>query len=101
VAKEGDLSRSPHVNTNYYWHSDRANFPNGSAMVLLHGQVLPPTGGDTQICNLIVYTHKWRKGDFIIWDNLCLMHRALRNYEMDSQLRVMLRCGIRSTRPIQ
>ena len=48
-----------------------------------------------------VYTHKWRKGDFIIWDNLCLLHRALRNYEMDKDLRVMLRCGIRSTQPIQ
>lgn len=31
-----------------------------------------------------VYTHKWRKGDFFIWNNLCLMHRALRNYEMEA-----------------
>lgn len=23
-----------------------------------------------------VYTHKWRKGDIILWDNRCTMHRA-------------------------
>jgi alpha-ketoglutarate-dependent 2,4-dichlorophenoxyacetate dioxygenase len=23
-----------------------------------------------------VYTHKWRKGDLVIWDNRCTMHRG-------------------------
>ena len=54
VDKDGNLSKSPYVNTNYYWHSDRANFPNGSAMVMLHGQVLPPSGGDTQIADMML-----------------------------------------------
>lgn len=195
--KDGKPSRSPFVNTNYYWHSDRSNFPNGSAMVMLHGQELPPTGGDTQFSNLVlayeglsdadkalvsnlravhsfeykrltlekkpmtdaeratmpsssthplvrtdpdtgrknlyigmyaceiegmptdearalikrledhatqpqyVYTHTWRDGDFIIWDNLSLMHRALKNYEMENYRRVMLRCGIKSNRRVQ
>ena len=195
--KDGKPSKSPYTNTNYYWHTDRANFPNGSAMVMLHGQELPPSGGDTQFANMIaaydglsaedkklvstlravhsfeykrlalekrpltdderktmpppaahplvrtdpktgrknlfvgmyaceiegmqtdearallkrledhatqpqfVYTHKWEKGDFLIWDNLCLMHRALRNYEMENYRRVMIRCGIKSEVPIQ
>jgi alpha-ketoglutarate-dependent 2,4-dichlorophenoxyacetate dioxygenase len=24
-----------------------------------------------------VYRHAWRVGDFVIWDNRCLMHRGL------------------------
>jgi alpha-ketoglutarate-dependent taurine dioxygenase len=23
-----------------------------------------------------VYAHKWRKGDVVMWDNLCTMHSA-------------------------
>jgi alpha-ketoglutarate-dependent taurine dioxygenase len=44
-----------------------------------------------------VYTHTWRKGDFLAWDNLCLLHRALPNFEMENHRRVMMRCGIKST----
>ncbi|MFT5111149.1 MAG: alpha-ketoglutarate-dependent taurine dioxygenase [Parasphingorhabdus sp.] len=38
-----------------------------------------------------VYTHKWRKGDLLIWDNRCLMHRGIANYDMSSERRVMKR----------
>ncbi len=24
-----------------------------------------------------VYAHKWRRGDVVIWDNRCTMHRAM------------------------
>ena len=48
-----------------------------------------------------LYTHKWRQGDFFIWDNLSLLHRALPNYEMGAHRRIMMRCGIKSTTVIQ
>lgn len=44
-----------------------------------------------------VYTHQWRKGDFLVWNNLPLLHRALPNFDMESYRRIMIRCGIKST----
>lgn len=48
-----------------------------------------------------VYTHTWRKGDFLVWNNLPLLHRALPNFEMESYRRIMVRCGIASTEIVQ
>lgn len=39
----------------------------------------------------IVYSHSWRAGDFAVWDNRCLMHRA-RPYDTAREARVILRC---------
>ena len=38
-----------------------------------------------------VYTHKWQPGDVLIWDNRCLMHRGVANYDMGHERRVMKR----------
>lgn len=38
-----------------------------------------------------VYTHEWRLGDILIWDNRCLMHRGIANYDMSRERRVMKR----------
>lgn len=38
-----------------------------------------------------VYSHVWRKGDVMIWDNRCLMHRGVANYGMAHERRVMKR----------
>jgi alpha-ketoglutarate-dependent taurine dioxygenase len=193
----GMPTSTPHRNSNYFWHSDKAFRPTGSAMVLLYGLELPPSGGDTQLANMrlayeglsaadkqlvsglqvvhsfehmrntlmqrpltelersvvppptvhpmvrtdpatghkslllgmyasevvgmphaegrallqrlqdhatqppFVYTHRWRPGDLIVWDNLCLLHRALPNYDMAAFRRIMMRCGVRSEVPIQ
>jgi alpha-ketoglutarate-dependent 2,4-dichlorophenoxyacetate dioxygenase len=34
------------------------------------------------------YSHRWTKGDFLMWDNRCVMHRA-RPFEMESEVREM------------
>lgn len=190
-------SKTPHASSNYFWHSDKAFRPTGSRMVLLYGDELPPSGGDTQFANMqlayealspadkklisglravhsfeymrnalmkrplsdlersvvpaphahplvrtdpqtggkslflgmyaceivgmpltegkalidrlqehatqpqFVYTHQWRKGDFLVWNNLPLLHRALPNFEMESYRRIMIRCGIKSTEVVQ
>jgi alpha-ketoglutarate-dependent taurine dioxygenase len=46
-----------------------------------------------------VYTHRWCKGDLVIWDNRCLLHRAVANYEMSRYRRVLHRSVVRGTVP--
>jgi taurine dioxygenase len=46
-----------------------------------------------------VYTHQWRPGDLVMWDNRCLLHRGVRNYDMATQARVLHRTVVRGTRP--
>jgi alpha-ketoglutarate-dependent taurine dioxygenase len=47
----------------------------------------------------LVYTHRWRTGDLVIWDNRCLLHRAAANYEIDKYRRVLHRSVVRGTVP--
>jgi taurine dioxygenase len=38
-----------------------------------------------------VYRHAWRPGDLLMWDNRCVLHYAIPNFD-NSQLRRMQRC---------
>jgi alpha-ketoglutarate-dependent taurine dioxygenase len=46
-----------------------------------------------------VYTHRWRKGDLVMWDNRCLLHRVVANYEIGKQRRILHRTVLRGTVP--
>jgi alpha-ketoglutarate-dependent taurine dioxygenase len=46
-----------------------------------------------------VYAHRWHPGDLVIWDNCCLLHRAVANYEMDKERRILHRSVVCGTRP--
>jgi alpha-ketoglutarate-dependent taurine dioxygenase len=46
-----------------------------------------------------VYTHNWQDRDLVIWDNRCLLHRALANYEMAKHRRVLHRTVVTGTAP--
>ena len=46
-----------------------------------------------------VYTQRWQVGDLVMWDNRCLLHRAVANYEADKYRRVMHRSVVRGTVP--
>jgi alpha-ketoglutarate-dependent taurine dioxygenase len=46
-----------------------------------------------------VYTHRWRIGDLVMWDNRCLLHRAVANYEIGRERRVLHRNVVRGTVP--
>jgi taurine dioxygenase len=46
-----------------------------------------------------VYTHRWRAGDLVMWDNRCLLHRALANYPMGTQRRLLHRTVVRGSVP--
>jgi taurine dioxygenase len=42
-----------------------------------------------------VYTHRWQSGDLVFWDNRCLLHRAVANYDMRRNRRVLQRLVVR------
>jgi alpha-ketoglutarate-dependent 2,4-dichlorophenoxyacetate dioxygenase len=46
-----------------------------------------------------VYTHRWRIGDLLMWDNRCLLHRAVANYDLARYRRVLHRSVVRGTIP--
>jgi taurine dioxygenase len=46
-----------------------------------------------------VYTHRWRAGDYVMWDNRLLLHRALPNYEVGTEQRQLHRTVIIGTKP--
>ena len=47
-----------------------------------------------------VYTHRWRLGDLVMWDNRCLLHRAVLNYDTGRDRRVMHRSVVRGPVPV-
>jgi alpha-ketoglutarate-dependent taurine dioxygenase len=40
-----------------------------------------------------IYDHRWRRGDFMVWDNRCLMHKA-EGYDTAREPRVIRRCTV-------
>jgi alpha-ketoglutarate-dependent 2,4-dichlorophenoxyacetate dioxygenase len=46
-----------------------------------------------------VYTHRWRVGDLVMWDNRCLLHRVVANFQMDKERRVLHRTVVRGSVP--
>jgi alpha-ketoglutarate-dependent taurine dioxygenase len=42
-----------------------------------------------------VYTHQWRPGDLVVWDNRCTMHRAVANFDMGRHRRILMRCVVK------
>jgi alpha-ketoglutarate-dependent taurine dioxygenase len=46
------------------------------------------------------YAHRWQKGDLVVWDNRCTLHRAVANYEMNQYRRVMHRNVVKGTTPV-
>jgi len=46
-----------------------------------------------------VYTHRWRQGDFMVWDNRCLLHKA-ESYDTAREARVVRRCTVLGEVPV-
>src|SRR5262249_34383753 len=47
----------------------------------------------------LTYAHRWRVGDLVIWDNRCLLHRAVANYAMNRYRRILHRSVVRGSVP--
>ena len=65
----------------------------------------PVAEGQALLRNLIqhvsqpafVYTHRWRQGDLVLWDNRCLVHRALPHEAMGLHRRVLHRTVVKGS----
>jgi len=42
-----------------------------------------------------IFTHKWQPRDLIFWDNRCLMHRAIQNFDLGAHRRVLRRVVVK------
>ncbi|HMI10032.1 MAG TPA: TauD/TfdA family dioxygenase [Bradyrhizobium sp.] len=190
---DGKPSQKPHINANYFWHSDKSHYPAPALLSMLYAVELPPDGGETEFANMAMayadlppvrkrrieglkvendfeyamtnvgkvltederratppvvhplvrthpetgvrslfvgmysraivgmpeaqgralikelldfatqprftFRHQWQLGDLVVWDNRCLNHRAVMNYEIKQYRRVLLRCVVRGTVP--
>ena len=73
-----------------------------------HVEDMPREQGDALLAELTdlatrkqyIYSHAWRPGDLLMWDNRSLMHRATSNFDMNSHRRVLHRTVIRGTVPV-
>ena len=69
---------------------------------------LPETEGAAFLAELLehatqqqfVYTQRWQLGDLVMWDNRCLLHRAIVDSETGKHRRVMHRSIVRGTVPL-
>jgi alpha-ketoglutarate-dependent taurine dioxygenase len=46
-----------------------------------------------------VYAHRWQQGDLVMWDNRCLLHRAVANFQMNCERRILHRSVVCGTKP--
>jgi alpha-ketoglutarate-dependent taurine dioxygenase len=46
-----------------------------------------------------VYAHRWQVGDLVMWDNRCLLHRAVANFELGKHRRILHRTVVKGTIP--
>jgi len=88
------------------WHTDMTFRPEPPAITLLHGQIIPPFGGDTLWASATTaydalsepVRQSWQPQTVAIWDNRCTQHKPV-NYFL-SMHRKMHRVTIAGDRPI-
>jgi taurine dioxygenase len=73
------------------WYVQDMPFEEGRRLIEdLNGAVIDPGR---------VYTHRWRPGDLVVWDNRCMLHKA-EPYDVANEARVMRRCTVVGEVPI-
>lgn len=70
-----------------------AGMEEAAAMALLDALLEHATG------RAFVYAHRWQTGDLVMWDNRCLLHRGLADFDMGRERRVMHRSVVKGTAP--
>ena len=88
----------PETGRNCVFLGDHAWYVQG--MPLEEGRRLIEELNDRVIDPARVYTHRWRPGDLVIWDNRCMLHKA-EPYDVGKEARVMRRCTVVGEVPIQ
>jgi taurine dioxygenase/alpha-ketoglutarate-dependent 2,4-dichlorophenoxyacetate dioxygenase len=70
-----------------------------SGMSLEDGQALHRSLAEHVSQDAFCYRHRWRRGDLVVWDNRCLLHRA-RAYDMARYRRVFRRTTVAGSFPV-
>lgn len=70
-----------------------------SGQTLEDGQALHARLAEHVSQDAVCYRHRWRRGDLVVWDNRCLLHRA-RAYDMARYRRVFRRTTVAGSGPI-
>lgn len=76
---------------------EHASHFDGEAMAIGRARLAALEAHATQ--DKFVYRHAWRKGDLLMWDNRCLLHRADQNFDPGLHPRVLHRTCLRGTPP--
>ena len=72
-------------------HIEGVDYDPGHAMVeAINRQVTAPE---------FVYRHRWRKGDLVMWDNRCILHRAA-EFDLARERRVIRRTSVLGEAPV-
>jgi taurine dioxygenase len=75
----------------YAWYVKDMPFDGGRQLIEdLNAAIIDPAR---------VYTHCWRRGDLVVWDNRCMLHKA-ELYDFANEARVMRRCTVVGEVPI-
>ncbi|MGI9434874.1 MAG: TauD/TfdA dioxygenase family protein [Geminicoccaceae bacterium] len=73
------------------WRVEGFPLEDGRALIeTLNTQIIDPAK---------VYTHRWKPGDLLIWDNRCMLHKA-EPYDTATEARVLRRCTVTGEVPI-
>jgi hypothetical protein len=89
-ANGATLSPQLGVMSLHYLFEDEEHLAKGISSPELNARIIEPER---------VYTHRWRPGDLIIWDNRCMLHKA-EPYDTAAEARVLRRCTVVGEVPI-
>ncbi len=67
------------------------DYEDGRALIDELNTLLVPEG--------LIYTHTWSPGECMVWDNRCLLHRAM-GFDTSREIRVMRRCTTLGETPV-
>ncbi len=110
-------NRGKDKNITQVWHSDVSCEERPPSISILQAKELPPAGGDTMWADQygayerlsfvwsrasqpdLTVRHRWSVGDIVMWDNRCVMHYAIHDY--DDEAREMHRVTLRGQVPVR
>jgi taurine dioxygenase len=102
------LERPPVSHPIVRTHPDRGRKSLYLGIHTSHVEGMPVEDGERLLTDLLVhatqrrfvYVHEWHPGDLVMWDNRCLLHRVVGNYDMNRYRRVLHRTVVKGVIPV-
>ena len=108
ATEEEKLEKPPVSHPIVRTHTDRGRKSLYLGIHTSHVEGMPVEDGERLLNELVVhatrrrfvYVHEWRPGDLVMWDNRCLLHRVIGNYDMNRYRRVLHRTVVKGVVPV-